>query len=350
MSLIISTGGDLGDATLLLSILKHLDDGPHTLILEPSPITKFKTMDDVNRFHLLFSPLAKLQPYIADCRPIKKGDKIFWRSADFRSKFFSPGETLMLNHLNHLIEHHKMGVHLRNVVGNSSWLTVEPKKESSGRVIINRTDRYLNPAFNWKAVVGHYRRRLMFIGTFNEWKDFTSQFGMVDYRRTDDLLEVAQLIAGCDLFIGNQSVANAIAEGLKHHSIQETCLRLPDCIYYRSNAQYVTNGAMLLPDVDGSGVLQVDPPKPPPLSYNTQHSPPDGWYFRGRKMGIGFMGAMHRMQMQPEFQGLDRLEVEAILIRENVERCPEFFGQQLPDLEAAAKLAIKQAAIRANSR
>lgn len=346
----LSTAGDLGDAVFLLGILKELEGSPHTLLLEPSTITKFKTMDDVNRFHALFSPLARLQPYIADCRPIQPGDTPFWRSADFRAKFYTPGNTLMLAHLNHLIEKHRIGAHLKNVVGNSRWLEVEAAPGVSDRVVINRTNRYRNTSFNWLAVVRHYRHRLMFVGTHNEWREFIAEFGYVDYRQTHDLLEVARVIAGSALFIGNQSVPNAIAEGLKHRSIQETSIRVPDCIYHRDNAQYVTNGAMDLPDVAGSGVKHIDPPKPPTHSFNTQHTPPGGWYFRGQKMGLGFMGSMHRMMMQTEFRGIERSIVEGVLIEENVERCPEFFGQQIPDLESAAKLAIKQAAIRANSR
>ena len=60
----------------------------------------------------------------------------------------------------------------------------------------------------------------------------------VIYTPTKNFLEVAQLIAGSKLFIGNQSAPYAVAEGLKHNSILEVTLPSPDCIYERDNGRY----------------------------------------------------------------------------------------------------------------
>ena len=131
---------------------------------------------------------------------------------------------------------------------SKQWLFVEPDKNWSGNVIVNRTERYPNDTFNWKAIVAHYGSRIVFIGLPHEHEKFCASFGKVRYRPTVDMLEVARMIAGSALFIGNQSAAMTIAEGLKHPRIQESCLWLPDCIYPGAkNAQYVHNGACVLP-------------------------------------------------------------------------------------------------------
>lgn len=78
----------------------------------------------------------------------------------------------------------------------------------------------------------------------HEHRQFCNCFGEVEYQPTKDLLEVAKLIAGSPLFIGNQSSAMAIAEGLKHPRVQEVADWIPDCIYPgATNAQYVATGS-----------------------------------------------------------------------------------------------------------
>jgi len=104
-------------------------------------------------------------------------------------------------------------------------------------------------------VVMKYGDRIMFVGTKDEHTSFCNEFGSVPYRATKNLLEVAELINGAFLFIGNQSCANAIAEGLKAPTIQETSLDIPDCIFKRPNAQYVIDGSCILP---GIGVNEYD--------------------------------------------------------------------------------------------
>ena len=61
---------------------------------------------------------------------------------------------------------------------------------------------------------------------------------MQKLKTTTDFLEVGQIIAGSKLFIGNQSAAYTVAEGLKHNLIQETSPRIPSSYFNRSNARY----------------------------------------------------------------------------------------------------------------
>jgi hypothetical protein len=124
------------------------------------------------------------------------------------------------------------------------WLTVQPSPGFTGRIVINKTHRYPNNLFPWKELVNTFSREMIFVGLESEHRDFCQKYGKVDYHKTMDMLDVAQVIAGSDLFIGNQSSPNAIAEGLKHNSIQEVCLATPDCVFHRANAIHCCDGKL----------------------------------------------------------------------------------------------------------
>lgn len=122
------------------------------------------------------------------------------------------------------------------------WLKVTPDPWSP--IVINRTARYNNSFFPWRELVEAFRHEMLFLGHPQEYQSFCDLYGTIGYLPTTDLFEAAKVIAGSELFIGNQSSCNAIAEGLKHRLIQETDLSSPDCIYPRENAIHCHNGEL----------------------------------------------------------------------------------------------------------
>jgi hypothetical protein len=78
-----------------------------------------------------------------------------------------------------------------------------------------------------------------FVGLVTEWDVFCDQFGRVEYLPVAHAAEMADAIRNCRLFVGNQSLPYAIAEGLKVRTIQETFLGSADCVFPRANAKYV---------------------------------------------------------------------------------------------------------------
>lgn len=337
----VSTSGDGGDCLYLLNILKQLPGAPHALLLEASPKTKAKGQDGVQRLHDLIGPLASVQSYISECRLIQPTDRVDWQSANFRIQHYQRGQTLMQAHLNNLIETHGIG---HDINGNEAWLTCEPSEETKGRVVINRTGRYRNPFFQWGQVVQHYRNRLLFVGLHHEWREFCGNFGYVEFRPTSNMLEVAQLIAGAELFIGNQSCANAIAEGLKKPLIQETDLTYPDCIFGRPDAQHVADGACLLPNVAFSGekdikhvvaTLKVD-------ASRLRESPPEGWQFEGQKGRT--LRALLRL-LTPIYEGKDLSALRNEVIMANMARVPQFFNRDAEQQFARVKAAQRSAGV-----
>jgi ADP-heptose:LPS heptosyltransferase len=59
---------------------------------------------------------------------------------------------------------------------------------------------------------------------------------------TKNLLELAELISGSDLFIGNQSSPGWLAMAMGHPIIQESHASIHDSMVPRRNAQYVVDG------------------------------------------------------------------------------------------------------------
>lgn len=117
---------------------------------------------------------------------------------------------------------------------DTPWLTVaEPLKVPDRPVVFSRTTRYRNPAFDWARVVAQHGSRAVFVGLPQEHRLFEEEHGSIPYRPTRDFLELARLIAGCELFVSNQSAPYAIAEGLKAETILEVCPEHNNCLFDR---------------------------------------------------------------------------------------------------------------------
>jgi hypothetical protein len=124
------------------------------------------------------------------------------------------------------------------------WLQVEPSKETKGKIIVSRCPRWKAYAWPYRAIVDLFRDDLLFIGTTEEYRAFCAEFGVINRLLCNDMLDVAQAIAGSELFIGNQSSPFAIAEGLKHPSVLEVCPYAADCYVGRPNCTYSVDGEM----------------------------------------------------------------------------------------------------------
>lgn len=130
------------------------------------------------------------------------------------------------------------------------WLSV-PHPVRAGRIVMHRTSRYRNPLFPWRELWEQYHDDAIMVGHPDEHAAFCAEIGPIQYLPTRGYLELARVIAGCDLFIGNQSSPYAIAEALKIPTIQETSPRVPNCIFRRENACYSLDGSVVAPPIAG---------------------------------------------------------------------------------------------------
>lgn len=267
-------------------------------------------------------------------------DNIDWNSGEFRgSGLHSRSSSLFQAQLSHLVHTKGFG---HAISPNLKWLDVEPSEESRGRIICARSGRYRNGSFPWKKIVQHYGDRLLFIGLKHEHAEFCSHWGMVEHRPVNDLLEMAKLIAGSELFIGNQSSPMAVAEGLKHPTIQETSTDPADCIYYRENAQWVDNGACILPDIRDSGVLEIKPQVYQVGEITTHTTPPGQWRVDDYPPFGVFSDLVKFCQLNKI--GPQDSSLEPWIKTQNALRVPEFFFAEIIHMHTKNSEAARRTA------
>jgi hypothetical protein len=116
---------------------------------------------------------------------------------------------------------------------NDTWLVV-PDPIITKKIIIHRSPRYNSPTFPWARFIAERGRDALFVGLAAEHEKFQRDFNCrVSFWQVQDLLEMAQLIAGAKAFVGNQSSPLALAIGLGQKVIVEELERSPDCRFNR---------------------------------------------------------------------------------------------------------------------
>lgn len=230
--------GESGDLIYACSSVKALGGGTICLHAERwtrEPMSEAKVQS--------LRSLLITQSYIEDVRWLQPGEVVNVNLNDFRAAYFrdfkKPDFPKQRNLCEWILRTHGCDPDEQN----KQWLNVTPDKISP--VVINRTGAgrkpphiYRNNRFPWERIVEKYDGDITFVGTEAEWIEFDKEFGRhgrLRWVQTDNLLELAAVIAGADLFIGNQSCAYAIAEGLKKPAILEVCPWLPNCLFLRSD-------------------------------------------------------------------------------------------------------------------
>lgn len=117
-------------------------------------------------------------------------------------------------------------------IRKTPWLTVPKVTQIPGRpIVINRTQRWLppQPGAEWEQWLAlDWDQEAVFVGLPNEYVAFQQQIGWnIPYQETRTQLELAQIIAGAKMFIGNQSQALALSIGLGVHTFCEIRRDLP---------------------------------------------------------------------------------------------------------------------------
>lgn len=226
--MIFTHRGDAGDVVYQLQGVKHLCDEADeqcTFYLSPCPNTR-ELMTPEHAENLL--PLLRAQPYIACAawHPSGLGIRI-----DVGHRKFGRHNLNISDQLNNWLDLPMSG-------GGGPWLTItEPNPVAA--VVFARSPRYRSARFPWKQAYARFGAQACFVGTDDEYREFTQTFGPLPYAVTPTLLDVARVIAGCRLFIGNQSCPRAIAEGLKVPVCMEVCRGTCDnCRFERRDAWY----------------------------------------------------------------------------------------------------------------
>lgn len=222
---VFAHSGDLGDAIASLSVIKKMGGG--NMVFFDRDTGRRESMKG-KRFECL-RPLIEAQPYIASCSWSESEPRMDYDFSTFRHDH-KQGEDLAAWQARHL------GVE----ISHAPWLLAYRSEKSMGRVVVARSFRYQNTDFPWRRLVSEYRKKLLFVGLKDEHRAFQISTGcLVEYCPTEHLLELAEVIAGAELFIGNQSCPFWIAAGLGVNLIQESYRPALNSIVKRPNAKYL---------------------------------------------------------------------------------------------------------------
>jgi hypothetical protein len=217
--------GAFGDLIYSLAIAKHFGPGRFYLHLEqlnwigqyyygspPNPFHQGRLTSEDFKYMETFM-LA--QDYITDFQPMSKSAEITHNLDKFRPLFVShPGNYVDIYATAFGISDPKILQALRN----TPWLKASPKREQARSVVINRTARWCPRILSgqwdqWRSE--GVEDASIFVGLPEEHREFQKSTGwLIPRADTPTMLDLAQLISGADLFIGNQSVALSLAIGL----------------------------------------------------------------------------------------------------------------------------------------
>lgn len=223
--------GDLGDICAFLPVIRQLGGGQLILGNIDGRGTDRELMDET-RFNAI-APLIRLQSYISAVSHEHDPKGVTHSASNFRSTPCRIG-----NEAHNLVNWMGDFFGLSDV-DVSPWLSgITPAEETGGKAVFARTLRYHGTNFNWAEMAQRFPDAI-FIGFEDEHRAFCGAAGkQIPWRPTANLLEVAKLIAGCELLVSNQCVASWIAMGLGHRLIQEVCHWSVNSIIRRDNAEF----------------------------------------------------------------------------------------------------------------
>jgi hypothetical protein len=225
--------GDLGDIIYSLKAIQLYGGGK--LVLGPKCYSKFPPRSPISKevFKLL-QPLLDQQFYLDSVAFSEGWDDWTYDLNDFRT-LWNECQRLQINP-GTLCRAHCFFLGVEPLWNEEPWLVAETNRLA--RFVIHRSPRYREESFPWKAIVDRFRTDLLFVGLPEEHRDFCNMFGRVEYFQPFNFSQMAAVINGADMFIGNQSLPCAIALGLGKRVWQETWLKSPDCVFDRPGLFY----------------------------------------------------------------------------------------------------------------
>ncbi|MCJ8208437.1 hypothetical protein MUY27_01870 [Mucilaginibacter sp. RS28] len=222
--------GNAGDIIYALPVIKQLSaevDVPLNLLLKLNqPLRLAQGMTHpLNNVMLntatanLIKPLLDAQPYLTSCeiytnQPIDINLTLFRKAGIKQDRgniarwnFYTTGVTADLS---------------------KPWLFAEPDNAYAGKIILARSSRYNNPIIDYSFLAAY--DNIVFIGVKSEYETMKKDIPNLEWLQVKDFKQMAEVIAGCKFFIGNQSFPFSIAEGLKVKRVLETYHAAPNVV------------------------------------------------------------------------------------------------------------------------
>jgi len=233
--------GDLGDIIFSLPTIKSLGGG--ILYLDPmggeeEPLVSwgnglFTHTKLTDKNIEIAKELLEYQEYIDEVKPWA-GEDVNYNLDMFR----------MHIRYNNLSDSHLAAFGIPFEERDEPWLKVpsaiidDPERD----VVFARSCRYHGNYSFWETIDRDLISKAFFLGFKEEHEQFKYTYphmAEVPRREVQSLLEMAQVISGADLFVGNQGLPHAIAEALKKPMLNEVFRPYPAAVFHREDAKYV---------------------------------------------------------------------------------------------------------------
>lgn len=232
--------GDLGDIIYSLPAIKALGGG--VLYLDPTgglndPLVSWGVESRYQQTSLneksisSIAPLLLQQDYIKDVKIWNDDCHIDYNLNNFRKNIKTPN----------LSDAHLSAFNLSLSHKNSAWLKVDrgidhPEGKS---ILITRSLRVHSNHSFWENLSENIIYNSVFVGNSFEYEVFNKTFRYKIPFWELSILDLSRAIKNCSLFISNQTLGSAIAEGFKKNLIQEVYRICPLAIFERKGATYV---------------------------------------------------------------------------------------------------------------
>jgi hypothetical protein len=230
--------GDLGDIIFSLPTVRALGGGVLYLDPKEEPLVTWSgglfNNTKLNKKGIeSIRELLESQEYIDEVR-YWEGEEVDYNLDQFRLHI----------RYNNLSDSHLTAFNLPVEERDTPWLQVSSSviNDLDKDVVIARSCRYHSNYSFWETIDRTIVEKAFFLGFKKEYEYFKYTYPHmkgVPRKEVDNLLEMAQIINGADLFIGNQGLPHAIAEGLKKPLINEVFRPYPAAIFDREDAKYV---------------------------------------------------------------------------------------------------------------
>ena len=206
-------GGDSGDLIYALSAMQA-GGGGHLYLT-----CMWGTREPMNDEKISFlTPLIAAQPYAHSVRP--------WQG-EYITRNFITARHRMVPDIDLATQQWWAVLDKPEPDVAKPWLSV-PEPHRHGRPVFARSPRYRNT--NWDLFWNELKAvspDAIFVGTSAEFKEF----GSGEHYFARDALDLARVIQGASIFVGNQSFPYALAEGLKVGRLLEASHFTRNCIF-----------------------------------------------------------------------------------------------------------------------
>ena len=247
--------GSLGDIIYSLPVVKKM--GPGDFLIPVGNLSKVcydygynvslmhkqhhgcMTVNDIN----MLMPLLESQPYINSVNICEPDDEDLVNLDKFRGVLFRSFN-------GNYVEGYMRTFNLPFTYNDSAdpWMEVEEKLQAP--YVVCRTPRYITDdhqsRYRHRELANKYdlSRNGIFVGTEEEHYNYQTATGIsIHHYKVKNFLELAQVIAGCIRFIGNQTFAFSLAMALGKPAILEHIktkpLKLNECYFENHDVEYI---------------------------------------------------------------------------------------------------------------